>query len=335
MNGMIKKSQPTQGDVHVDAILTNVSVAFTQDESSFVARNVFPVVPSGNQSDLYYEYPKDFFFRNELEKRAPGAETKGIGYEVTTSNFFCDVYGLHHDVPDQVRANADSPINPDRDATVLLTHQGLIGEEVLWASTYFTTGVWTGDFTGVSGAPGANQFQRFDEAGSTPIEVIRAGMTRVQARTGRRPNKLTLGREVWDILTDHADIVGRLDRGQTTGPAMANRDDLARILELDEILVMDAIQATSAEGATPAFSFIGGKAMLLTHSPRTANVLTPSAGYTFAWTGLFGAAAGGQGMRINRLRADLKASDRIEMEKAFDHKVVSADLGSFFATAVN
>ena len=43
--------QPTQTDVHVDAILTNISVAYMQSQSAYVANTIFPTVPVSKQSD--------------------------------------------------------------------------------------------------------------------------------------------------------------------------------------------------------------------------------------------------------------------------------------------
>jgi hypothetical protein len=60
--------------------------------------------------------------------------------------------------------------------------------------------------------------------------------------------------------------------------------------------------------------------------------MAPSASYTFAWTGYLGATADGR--RIKKFRLEHLASDRIEGEMAYDFKVIAADLGSFFASAV-
>jgi hypothetical protein len=60
--------------------------------------------------------------------------------------------------------------------------------------------------------------------------------------------------------------------------------------------------------------------------------MTPSAGYCFSWTGV----AGGLGATIgtSQFRMESIKATRIESEMAFDNKVVSADLGYFFNTAV-
>ena len=64
------------------------------------------------------------------------------------------------------------------------------------------------------------------------------------------------------------------------------------------------------------------------YSNPSPSLLTPSGGYTFAWTGLFGGAAAGA--RIKRFRMEALASDRIESEMAWDQKLVAPELGVFF-----
>jgi hypothetical protein len=56
--------------------------------------------------------------------------------------------------------------------------------------------------------------------------------------------------------------------------------------------------------------------------------MTPTAGYTFSWTGLLG--AGAEGNRIRSFRLEAIRSDRVEIDMSFDMKLVSGDLGGFF-----
>lgn len=327
-------NQPGRGQVHVDRPLTQIAVAFAQNPDMFVADRVFPVVPVAKQSDVYFEIPVGAWFRDEMKKRAPGTRSAERTHDVTQASYSCNVWALHEAIADQVRANYDSPLNADREITEGLSLAGMIRKELEFVTSFFTTSIWTGDYTGVdSASPGASQFGRWDRADSTPIEDIRAGKRRVQARTGYRPNKLTLSRPVFDALLDHPDIVGRLDRGQTQGPAMVKRDALAALFELDEVLVMDAVYNSAQEGAADSINFIGGNHALLSYSPASAGLYVPSAGYTFSWTGLLG--SGALGMRMRRMRDDFIQSDILEIEMAFAQKRVSADLGQFFASAVS
>ncbi len=326
-------NQPGRGDVHVDVPLTNVSVAFMQSAEAFVADRAFPRIPVAKQTDKYFTYDRGYFNRAEMEKRGSAAESAGANYAISTDSYAADVWALHRDIADGVRANADSPISLDREATEFLTLQALLRKEKEWAAAYFVTGVWTTERDGVSGAPTGTDFQRWDEAASTPIEDVRAGITAVHKLTGFRPNRFVVGREVYDALLDHPDIVGRLDRGQTSGPAMVLRDSLAALFEVDEVLVMDSIENTAGEGLTNVHVFIGGKNAVLLYAPPSPGLMIPSAGYTFTWNGLLG--GGSLGTAVSRMRMDPLKADRLEIEMAFDQKLVSADLGNFFLDAIS
>ena len=326
-------SQPSRSDVHINAPLSSISLAFIQSADAFVADRAFPRIAVSKQSDSYFTYDRGYFNRAEMQKRAPGAESAGANYALSSASYSADVWALHRDVADQVRANADSPISLDREATELLTLQGLLRKEKEWASAHFITGVWTTERAGVAATPTGTQFLRWDVAASTPIEDVRQGVRTVQESTGFRPQRMVMGREVYDALLDHPDIVGRLDRGQTSGTAMVMRDTLAALFEMDEVLVMDAIENTANEGATNVHAFIGGKNALLLYAPASPGLMVPSAGYTFTWNGLLG--GGALATRISRMRMDHLKSDRIEIEMAFDQKLVSADLGAFFLDAVS
>lgn len=327
--------KPGRADVHVDAPLTNLSVAFLQSAEGFVADRAFPIVQVRKKSDVYYTYPRGAFLRNEMKKRAPGTKSEGAVYDVDTDSYLADVWALHRLIPDEIKENADSPINLDRDAVEFLTGKALLAREVEWRDTFFATSVWTSELAGVDSATptAGSEFGRWDRGDSQPIEDVRSAKRTVQGLTGFRPNKMILGRAVFDALLDHPDIVGRVDRGQTTGTALVMRQNLAALLELDEILVMDGIINSADEGAADALDFIGGKHALLVYAPRNPGLMIPSAGYTFAWTGMGG--TGPQGNRIRRFRLDEEQADKVEIQMSWDSKKVSADLGFFFESAVS
>lgn len=328
---------PSSSDVHVNAPLTNISIAYMQNAQNFVATRVFPNIPVAKQADRYYTYDRGDFNRDQARVRAPGTESAGSGYRLdNTPTYFADVYAIHKDIPDQVRANADSVLNPDREATEWVTQQLLIRREKQWVSKYFTGGVWTNDYDGVASSPGANEvIQWSDTTSGDPIGNIRSAKTTVLQSTGFMPNTLVVGQEVMDALVDHPDIVDRIkySGGVSNGnPAVVNEQSLAALFGLDRIIVSRAIENTAAEDATNVHAFIGGKKALLTYAAPTPGIMTPSAGYSFSWTGFLG--AGGEGNRIKRFRMEHLSSDRVEGEIAFDCKLVSADLGAYWDAIV-
>lgn len=330
-------TQPTNAAVHVDSALTNISVAFLQNASHFVAGRVFPNVPVQKQSDRYFVFDRGFFNRDEAKVRAPGTESAGSGYELdNTPTYFANVYAYHHDVADQVRANADAAVDPERAAAELVTHKMLIRKETDWVSRFFAGGIWTGgDVDGVPATPAANQVVQWsDTTSGDPIGDIRGAKTSILQSTGFIPNTLVVGQQVFDALIDHPDIVDRIKYGQTAGgPAMANEQTLAALFGLDRILISRAIRNTAAEGLTNAHSFIAGKKALLCYVPPAPSLMTPSAGYTFSWTGFMGQ-TNGFGFATKRFRMEHLESTRVEGQMAFDHKLVSSDLGYFWDTIV-
>jgi hypothetical protein len=321
----ILKYAPTAGDVHVNTPLTNISIAYLQNASNFIADMVFPNISVSKQSDLYYIYDRGEFNRDEMRLRAPGTESAGGSYTLSTENYFAHVYAFHKDIPDQIRANADTVLNPDREATEYVTHKALIKREKLWAENYFTTSIWTTDNTTANwGTTGT---------ATDPIVDIRTGKRVILESTGFEPNTLVLSKAVYDVLSDNPDIIERVNAGQTpVGPAQGTLNAMRQLFEIDRILVLKSIENTAKEGQTASHSFIGGENALLCYSALSPGIMTPSAGYTFSWTGFMG--AGASGGRIKRFRMEHLESDRVEMQMAFDQKLIAADLGYFFDTPI-
>jgi len=322
--------QPTSSQVHVDAILTNISVAYLQRAESFIADKVFPVVPVDKQSDKYFVYSKNDWLRDEARVRADGTESVGSGYNITTDNYYADVFAIHKDIGDQTRANADAPINVDREAAEFVTHRLLTRREIQFVTDFMTTGKWSKDITGVAASPTTNQtIQWSDYTNSDPIEDIEAGKASILSTTGLEANTLVLGYDVFRRLKNHPDLV---DRIKYTSSQTITEDMLARMFDIERVLVSKSVKATNAEGATGAYAFTTGKTALLAHVAPNPGILTPSAGYTFSWTGVsqgMGLTIGTSSFRLESLRAT-----RVEAELAFDNKVVAQDLGYFWNTIV-
>jgi hypothetical protein len=325
-------TNPSYRQIHIDTALTNMSVAYIQQESAFVADKVFPIVPVQKQSDRYFVYKREDWFRDEAQLRAPATESAGGGYDIdNTPTYFCQKYAYHKDVTEEDRVNADSPLKPDEDAMQFVTQKLLLKREVLWASKYFTAGVWGTEYTGVASAPTSGQFLQWNDAASTPIEDIDKAQTTIQELTGFKPNVLVLGTWVYKALKNHPSI---LDRIKYTQRGVVTPELLAMLFDVDKVVIAGAVKNTAAKGATPSYQFILGKHALLAYAAPRPGLKTPSAGYIFAWQGLLGANA--YGGRIVRFPMDMLGigTERIEGEMAFDIKVVAPDLGAFFANAV-
>lgn len=314
-------SQPTVTGVHVDQILTNFSVAYQQATKNFIAGQAFGTVPVKKKSDKYYKYVKDAFLRSEMKLRAPATESAGSGYGVTTDNYSCEVYALHKDVADQERANYDTPLDADQDAVDYLTQQALLNLEAQWIASFFGTGKWATDVT-----PGVLWSTL---ATSDPIVDVNTGRKTILQSTGREPNVLILGYEVYNVLREHPDFT---DRIKYTSSEAVTVQIMARLLDVERVLVAKSIQVTSEEGAAVTTGFMHGKHALLAYSDPNPGIKKPTAGAVMKWTGV--SEGLGEGVAVSRFRMDHLKADRLEIEQAYACKVVAADCGYFFNGAV-
>jgi hypothetical protein len=103
-------------------------------------------------------------------------------------------------VDDQIRANSDSPLSPDRDATIFLTNKALIRRENVWAGNYFKTGVWTGEVAGQATADSTHVVY-WDYTTASPITDIRHAKTQARLNSGGFvPNIGVFSRPVFERL---------------------------------------------------------------------------------------------------------------------------------------
>lgn len=315
--------QPTHGQVHIDAALTNLSVAYLQDASQFIAGRVFPMVPVDHKSDKYFTYTKGDFRRNTAKPRAAGTESAGGGFNMSTDNYSAETYALHKDVPDDIRNNADAAVNVDADASRFVMEQLLIQKEVQWAADNFTTGIWGTDVVG------GTDFTAWGDASSDPETDIDAGKAKGLRVTGKMFNTLVVGYAVHQALKKHPLIT---ERYKYTSSESITAEMIAAFLEIDQYWVAMASYNTAQEGAADVDSMILGSHALLCYVTPSPGLMAVSAGYTFVWKNASGG-LNNAGVAMSTFRMQHLKSDRVEGEFTYDHKVVATDCGYFFSAA--
>ena len=321
----------TPSSVHIDAPLTNLTIAYVQDQNNFVADKVFPTVAVERQSDKYYEYDRANMNRSgDVKKLAPRTEVNRIGQKVSNTSYFADVYGLGMDFDQQTLANEDTALDIRASGAQTLTTRLLIHREEQFASTFFAAGVW-----GTQTTP-ANLWS--DYTNSTPlVDVTTASRTMQLKSGGFKPNTMVVGKEVRDILVNHPKVLARLNGGSTVqNPALVTDNMLAQIFEVENFYVMEAVQNSAAEGIAESNAFIGGKHALLVHGPKNAGLMVPAAGLTFAWNTLEG--VNNLGVTVESFSDDAlkrqQVAEHIQVKMSYDMKVTGTDLGYFFNTVV-
>lgn len=323
---------PTPGDLHVNQNLTNVSIAHFQSAENFAANRAGHIIPVSKQTDLVPRFKKGALYTDSMKVRASGAESAGGGWEMDSSlTYRAERYSFHHDIPDDVRANADDFVSLDKTATRFVTGKALIRNERLFATNLMASGVgWDIKMAGVANGAyvaDTNVVHFDDNTNSNPIYEVRRVLTRAQkANGGFRFKHGVMSRSVWDAIALHPDFVALISGGATPGqPSLVSRQLVAQAFELDELLVMESIYNTAVDNATPSNAWIGGDAFLLYYKPPMPAKEEPSAFYGFAWNGMAGMS--NVGTRIKKFRIDAAEVDRVEVDLAIDWKLCGADMG--------
>jgi hypothetical protein len=301
---------PQQG--HVDQALTNVSVMYRNNE--FVAEKVFQPLPVEKQTNKYYVYGLDNL-RVDNDNRRPAAYAREMAWNLSTNPFFCDGHALMSWVPDESRENVDAAINLDVDTTAQLTDKIFLNREAALVAA-LTAAMSPTDLSASA------YVNAWDTDTADPVKAIDKAKETVATAIGKRPNKMVMSRPVFRGFRNNALVKARVG-GALNGidASLITVQQAAALLEVDELIVADAIQVTSKEGQTIASSFVWGKNALLYYAPPSPGLRTVALGYQFTWN------TGRLGSLVYRGRNDRRHSDWIEVMRYYDERIVSASAG--------
>lgn len=322
-----------EGNLHVDRYLTNYSSRFVLDERTFIAQRASTVIPVQHQSDIYVVYDRGSFWRDDVQPRPLNGHPSQVSYKFEDQTYRAVEYALEHLIDDRQRANAESLISLDENASVLLTQKHMIKRDRVWAERFFKTNVWTHEWTGVGSGAGSNQFLRFDDANSDPIGTIDEAKDYLNVLTGYMPNTLVLGAKVKRFLRTHPDVA---DRIKYTRVGLADEDIMSSLFEIENVMTARSIYNAAAEGAADDFRYItNANAMWLGYIAPTPTMSAPTAIATFAWTGLIPGATNAIGGVLERGRIPRAHSDYFQYRMAWDMQQVAPDLGMYFEGVVS
>jgi hypothetical protein len=336
--------QPTVQQVHIQAALTQIATAYVQDQTHYVADQVFPIVPVEHQSDKYFQFSKDDFYRDEAAERADTVESAGGGFNLGTGLYSANVWAFHKDLGGQTRRNADPAVNMDIAVTRFCMQKMLIRRDRIFALKYMTNGVWSADITGTAGGTPGSATPAFwnDDAGGDPYTDVATGQTSILQNTGFEVNTMLAAFPVYQALRKHPLVVDRIkytmraDASRITPDLLASSFDIERMVISKAVYNSNAEQAVGSAGAPQAgvYSFVASKDAILFHTPPAPGIMIPAAGYIFAWSGFTGQNT--MGIRVAQIPAPLLGLEtiRTEAEMAFDMQVIGADLGYRFAGIV-
>ena len=290
--------------------------------NEFVADKVFPPLPVDKQSNKYYTYGKDNL-RADDDTRRPAAQSNEIAWNLSNGTYFADGHGLMSYVPDESRENADAALDLDTDTTTQLTEKIFLNREVA-LEAILAAGMSPTDLSASTYAAA------WDKDTVDPIKVIDSAKETVMTACGKRPNVMLMSRPVFRGVRNNLLVKNRVS-GALGGvdKSLITKEQLAVLLEVDEVIVAEAIKLSNAEGQTDAGAFVWAKDALLFYRPPSPGKRTVALGYQMTWN------TGRLGSLVFRGRSDKRHADWIEVMRYYDEKIVAAGAGVMWTNAVS
>ena len=333
------QSMIAKGTFRPHTALTNLGMAYYQNAANYFAKAIFPICRVNQSSDAYYIFNKEDLLRDGWGKKpAYGkvmptvvSEHTDI-YSVTVDQMIMGIDQIRQ--TDLQRRQGPSIKDPRQQRTKTIAEQANIHQDRMFAEAFFRSGAWGNEWTGIDETNvTGKQFIKFSNHNSDPIKFINDQKLAMHEQTGRTPNKLAIGANVFNALTLHPGILERVKYGGTTAnPANVTKNVLAQLFGVEELVVLMSIHNKARMGAEADMGFIGDpNGLLLAYTTDAPSIEEPSAGYIFAWDML----GDGNIMPIRTYQGEAGTdSEYVDGLMAYDMRKTADDLAVFCAEVV-
>lgn len=295
---------PTKNQLHVDQLMSNVSVQYKNP--NYIAREIFPEVPVKKDSDLYRVYDRDFRLPETI--RSAKGVAREATFDVSTSSYILVQHSLKDYVSDRDAENYDiSDLRAD--TTEYLTDKILLRMENEVANLFISTGGTNTSWSQSHSLSTAQQWS-LDTVTSNPIPQMDTAATVVLEGSGQVVNYGMLPHRCLIAAKNHMSVIDRIKyTSADITPAM-----IAGLFDLPQLLIGKAVVDSNFAGATSTVAAIWGDNVFVGFKPAKASPLVPSAGYIFR----------NNLPMTKRWRVEERQSEAIEVNVHFQAKVVAS-----------
>lgn len=303
------------------------AVAIAYKNTALIADMVLPPTPVGNREFVYLRHNKDEGFTVPDTRVGRRGTPNQISFGATELTDRTEDYALEDPIPyDDVEAAKSSNIagltDPVGKSVEYLTNLLELDKEIRVANVVFNP--LTYPIANRILLSGTSQFS--DYTNSNPLNAL-LGYLDIPLM---RPNMMTIGQDVWRIIRQHPRIVEAV-KGTGSGvnaQGTIARDQLAQLLEIDEVLVGQGWVNTAKRGLPATYQRVWGKSIALQYRDLLAGA---QRGTTFGFNAMWGNRIAGQ---IDD--PDIGMRGGVKNRVGFSCKeVISApDLGFFVQSAV-
>ncbi len=220
---------------HINKRLSDVSFKFPQE--GFAASAIFTDHPVDKGSDEFTIMDKGNAFKNADDTMSKMGQARVLQYGENTDNYSTKGRAFRSFVSSEDMRNADDPLMPRMEATEDLTSAILLQKEIRAIALIATIANST--------TPGT----KWNAGGSTPVADIEASANTVFLR----PNLAVIGRDTWDVLKFHSDVLALIGGG-FTGIKKATPELFRDAFEYDQVIIAGSRKNAAKDPNTPALS---------------------------------------------------------------------------------
>lgn len=224
-------------------ILTSLLLGLGQ--GTFIAEKLFPRLPQALAGITLAKLGDERLKKYNL-RRAPGSATRRIEINFEGKTYTVNQYSVEVPMPRELLREADESrklnvanhLDVSKIAMATANDVLLLDYEIEVATLATTVGTYAaGHVLALAGAT------KWSAVTGTPVTDIAAARDVIRKKIGKRPNKLTLSADAHTALKHNPQVKDYLPNTQT-GPA--SLDQLKTILDIEEIVVGDAVWKDSA-----------------------------------------------------------------------------------------
>lgn len=254
-----------------------------RNRMGFIAYKVLPIIQVELAAGNFGRIPTEQLGKvNSVTRNAEGGYNR-INFTFTEDSYATKEHGLEGVVDRNNAAMYSRYFDAELATSKLVLNNVLTAAEIRVANRVFNTSTWTGASLQTTVGTAWSVI-----ATANPVADVRAASQKVRDNCGRYANALIINRKVFHYLQDNAIIIDRITSsgaGNPAKPSDVTTDMLARVFDLEHVVVADSALDGTTQGQPTVFEDIWSPAyaMVCILGSEGEGVEQPCIGRTFHW----------------------------------------------------
>jgi hypothetical protein len=242
----------TQSGAIVNKLLTTASNGYFP--TGFIAERILPAVYVPQTTGLIGKYSNNHLRIVNTAHVGKGNYRRLESVTTSSDVYSIEDHGLEDIITENDMRNFETPFDAETDTTISLTLAHLLAKEYGLATTLQNPSIITQGVT----LSGTAQYNNLDHADSDPLGDKIAADNAIEAAVGGPSNTAIMSMRTFRYLARHKQILGAYGF-QGTPPMGLSAQQLATVLQVDQVLVSDVSYNTAKEGQADVLANIWGK----------------------------------------------------------------------------